>query len=110
MNKTKWQELIGEIRQIDNLLIKYKTIFDTSVPEFYWTIKGDEHFDFINTALIEWSIISGNIKEYEHRGRLLEPKIVQHNISNKIVDILKKYSIYYEYDETNNLYVIYGYR
>ena len=51
-----------------------------------------------------------NIKEYEHRGRLLEPKIVQHNISNKIVDILKKYSIYYEYDETNNLYVIYGYR
>ena len=60
-----------------------------------------------NTALIEWFIISGNIKEYEHRGRLLEPKIVQHNISNKIVDILKKYSIYYEYDETNNLYVIY---
>lgn len=110
MNKTKWQELIGEIRQIDNLLIKYKTIFDTSVPEFYWTIKGDEHFDFMNTALIEWFIISGNIKEHEHRGRLLEPKIVQHNISNKIADILKKYSIYYEYDETNNLYVIYGYR
>ena len=100
MNRTKWQELIGEIRQIDNLLIKYKTIFDTSDPDIYWTIDGDEHFDFMNKALIEWFEISGNIKKCEHLGRLLEPK----------VDILQKYSIYYDYNKENNSYMIYGYR
>lgn len=110
MNKTKWQELIAEIRQIDNLQIKYKTIFDTSDPEIYWTIDEDEHFDFMNKALIEWFIISGNITECEHQGRLLEPKIVQHDIKSKILNILQKYSIFYEYDEIRNLYVIYGYR
>ena len=110
MNKTKWQEIIGEIKQIDSLLIMYKTIFDTSDPEFYWTIAGDEHFDFMNKALIEWFKISGNIKECEYLGRLLEPRVVQYDISNKIVDILQKYSIYYDYDEVSNAYVIYGYR
>lgn len=37
MNKTKWQELIGEIRQIDDLLIMYKTIFDTEEPKYSFT-------------------------------------------------------------------------
>ena len=110
MNKTKWQELIGEIRQIDNLPIMYKTIFDTSDPEFYWTIAGDEHIDYMNKALIEWFKISANIKECEHQGRLLEPKVSQLDISNKIRGVLQKYSICYDYDEANNSYVIYGYR
>lgn len=64
----------------------------------------------MNKALIEWFIISGNITECEHQGRLLEPKIVQHDIKSKILNILQKYSIFYEYDEIRNLYVIYGYR
>ena len=110
MNKTKWQELIGEIRQIDDLPIMYKTLFDTSDPEFYWTIKGDEHFDFMDKELIERFKISGNIEEYEYLGRLLEPKVVQHDISKKIVDILQKYSINFDYDKESNSYVIYGYR
>ncbi|MBE5880487.1 MAG: hypothetical protein E7288_11025 [Lachnospiraceae bacterium] len=88
----------------------YKTIFDTSDPEFYWTIKGDEHFDFMDKALIEWFKISGNIEEYEYLGRLLEPKVVQHDISKKIVDILQKYSINFDYDKESNSYLIYGYR
>ena len=71
MNKTKWQELIAEIRQIDNLLIKYKTIFDTSDPDIYWTIDGDEHFDFMNKALIEWFIISGNITLTNDSGTIV---------------------------------------
>ena len=64
----------------------------------------------MNKALIEWFKISGNIKECEYLGRLLEPRVVQYDISNKIVDILQKYSIYYDYDEVSNAYVIYGYR
>lgn len=69
MNKTKWQELIEEIRQIDNLLIKYKTIFDTSEPDMYWTIDGDEYFNFMNMTLIEWFEISDTIKKCECLGR-----------------------------------------
>ena len=110
MNNTKWQELIEEIRQIDSLLIMYKTIFDTSDPKFYWTIAGDEHFDFMNKALIEWFRISANIKECEHLGRLLEPRVIHHDISDKLADILQKYSISYDYDEISNSYVIYWYR
>ena len=62
------EQQVEEIRQIDSLQIMYKTIFDVSDPEFYWTIDGDEHFDYMNKALIEWFKISGNIKEYEHLG------------------------------------------
>lgn len=110
MNNTKWKELFDEIRQIDRLPIMYKTIFDDTVPKFYWTIAGDEYFDFMNKALIEWFKISGSIKEYENIGRLLDPKVVQYSVSDKIVAILQKHSICYEYDEIDNSYVIYGYR
>ncbi len=110
MNNTKWIELIKEIRQISCLPIMYKTVFDASAPEFYWTIDGDEHFEFMNKALIEWFKISGNIKECENLGRLLTPKVVLHNVNDKIVDILQRHSIYYEYDETDNSYIVYGYR
>lgn len=43
-------------------------------------------------------------------GKVLEPKVTQYDMSNKIVDILEKYSIYYDYDKASNSYVIYGYR
>lgn len=110
MNKTKWQELIGEIRQIDDLLIMYKTIFDTEEPKFYWTIVGDEHFDYMNRALIEWFKICCTIKKSEHLGRLIEPRVVHHDVKDKILDTLQRYSINYDYDEASNTFVIYGYR
>lgn len=66
MNNTKWRELIAEIRQIDDLPIMYKTLFDESDPEFYWTIASDEYFDYMNMALVEWLKISDNIKECEY--------------------------------------------
>lgn len=110
MNKTKWQELIGEIKQISNLLIMYKTIFDESGPKNYWTIVGDEHFDYMNKALIEWFKISCNFKKCEYLGRLIEPKVTEYDVSDKIFDILQKYSINYEYDKEDNSYVVYGYK
>lgn len=110
MNNTKWKELVAEIKQIDNLSIMYKTLFDENDPEFYWTIASDEHFDHMNMALVEWFKISGNINECEYIGRLIEPKIIQHNINDKISDILQKHSINYEYDEISDSYTIYGYR
>lgn len=110
MNNTKWKELIAEIKQIDDLSIMYKTLFDENDPEFYWTIASDEHFDHMNMALVEWFKISGNINECEYIGRLVEPKVIQHSINDKIVDILQKHSINYEYDEISDSYTIYGYR
>lgn len=35
----------------------------------YWTIDGDEYFNFMNMTLIEWFEISGTIKKCECLGR-----------------------------------------
>jgi hypothetical protein len=43
-------------------------------------------------------------------GRLIEPKIEQHSAKSEIEIILKKYSIFYEYDEDEKAFVIYGYK
>lgn len=117
MNNTKWRELIDAINQIagfrEQLQIKYKTVFDEADPEFYWTVSGDEYFEHDNHAKIEWLKIRGGIPktDNERRGRLLPPTPTEWlDGSDKIAEILQKYSIDYEYDEAENVFTIYGYR
>ena len=110
MNKTKWAELLDEIGDIPDALIMYKTLFENDAPKFYWTIAGDEQFFHMNMAQIEWLKIADTITESKHQGMLLEPKITEKYIGDRIKDILEEHSINYEYIEAEKSFLIFGYR
>ena len=111
MNNTKWKELISAIKEkIPNIPIKYKTLFEEEAPTNFWTMAGDEYFEYLNMVSIEWFRISCEIKEIKHRGRLIEDKLIIYDKRAEIYEILKNFNIPYEYDEIENAFVIYGYK
>lgn len=110
MNKTKWRELINDIKAIPYLSIKYKTLFDEFEPELYWTVIGDEYLCHMNTAVIEWFKIEDEIKKYSRRGLLLEPEVTEEKVKDKIQSFFEKYSIYFEYERNSGVFTVFGYR
>lgn len=113
MNDTKWKELFSTIEKsedIEDFEIQYKTLWDEVAPEGYWCLLGDEEIDYMKTSWIEWLKIRGHIEETFRSGRLMEPKVEKTDIHDKVEDVLKKYSIPYEYDPEEDCYVIYGYQ
>ena len=63
MNNTKWKELITAIKEkIPDIPIKYKTLFEEESPTYYWTMAGDEYFEYLNMTSVEWFKISCEIK------------------------------------------------
>ena len=109
MNDTKWKELFSSIEKSEDI-IQYKTLWDEVAPEVYWCLLGDEELDYMKTSWIEWLKIRGHIEKTFRSGRLMEPKVEKTDIHDKVEDVLKKYSIPYEYDPEEDCYVIYGYR
>ena len=110
MNKTKWREMINDIKEIPHLSIKYKTLFDEFEPELYWTVIGDEYLCHMNTAVIEWFKIEDVIKKYSRKGLLLEPEVSKEKVKDKIQSIFEKHSIYYEYERNSGVFTVFGYR
>ena len=111
MNNTKWKELISAIKEkIPNIPIKYKTLFEEKTPAYYWTMAGDEHFEYLNMTSVEWFKISCEIKEIKNRGRLIEDKFIIYDKKAEIYKILEKFYIPFEYDEIENAFIIYGYK
>ena len=111
MNNTKWKELITAIKEkTPDIPIKYKILFEEEAPTYYWTMAGDEHFEYLNMTSVEWFKISCEIKEIKHRGRLVEDKVIIYDKRAEIYEILEKFNIPYEYDEIENAFFIYGYK
>ena len=90
--------------------IQYKTLWDEAGPTGYWYFCGDEELDYVKTSWVEWLKIRGHIEKTFRSGRLMEPKVEKTDIHDKVEDVLKKYSIPYEYDTEEDCYVIYGYQ
>ena len=110
MNKTKWNELFEGLAGISGVQIKYRTLFDDSDPEEYWPAAADEQLMHMNTAQIEWFMISDSVVMTDRVGRLIEPAVTRSDIRGKIKDVLKEYSIPYEYLAGEGAFVVYGYR
>ena len=111
MNNTKWKELISAIKEkIPDIPIKYKILFEEESPAYYWTMAGDEYFEYLNMTSVEWFKISCEIKEIKHRGRLIEDKVIICDKKTEIYEVLKNFNIPYEYDEIENAFLIYGYK
>lgn len=113
MNDTKWKELFSAIEKsedIKDLEIQYKTLWDEAGPTGYWYFCDDEELDYVKTSWIEWLKIRGHIEKTFRSGRLMEPKVEIVDIHDRSEELLKNYSIPYEYDPEEDCYVIYGYR
>ncbi len=110
MNATKWRELLNELgTNLREISFMYKTLFDENEPKDYWSLAGDEEIEYINTAVIEWMKINPVHVEREHQGALLDDKIHVYSLESKLLSILEKYSIPYEYMENEKAYIVYGY-
>ena len=111
MNSTKWKELFSSLdEKLRDIEIQYKSVFDETDPDMYWDFYGDEELKYINPVQLEWFKIRQVITDYNHIGVLVPPEIQIQDKKDVITGILENYSIPYEYNEAEQVFVIYGYK
>ena len=111
MNNTKWKELVDAIsNEVEDIPIQYKTLFEDEEPNVFWTLNGDEHVLYMDMAAIEWFKIGSEIRKVEHRGRLIDDVISVTDKKQEVENILSRFNIPYEYDETDKCFTVFGYR
>ena len=111
MNNTKWHELLNALNEgMRDIEIQYRTLFDDLPSDDYWELYGDEDIVHMDLAQIEWMKIRTAITNYRHVGALLPPEITVCDKKEELLEIFRKYSIPYEYDEGGQAFVVYGYK
>lgn len=118
MNNTKWEEFRKAMLEEMPFPPPYimKTIYEIEDDSKYYThfisdvnyLGGydEESFVWLQYYLIEW--IKVRPRYYEVQGGRLAFKKITHDAEKEFVEILNKY--YINYEKTNDLYVIYGYK
>ena len=76
----------------------------------FWTLNGDEHVLYMDTAAIEWFKIGSEIRKVEHRGRLIDDVVSVTDKKQVVENILNRFNIPYEYDDTDKCFTVFGYR
>ncbi len=111
MNNTKWRELFGSLgKNLPEINIQYKTIFENDSPDVFWDMSSDEYLGHMNPAQFEWFKIQAVITEYTYRGALIPADIKTIDMKDELLEILDRYSIPYEYDEKEQIFTVYGYK
>ena len=111
MNNTKWHELMDAINEKAPYNgIQYKTLFEDTEPEVYWHLRSDEKIVHIDLAQVEWMKIRHTLTDREYIGYLVPDKVYKYDNKSVILEILQEYSIPYEYDELEQVFVVYGYK
>ena len=114
MNETKWKEFIHAMNEemLISIPYDYKTLFEEDIKvELIGICSYDrESFNDYYFKSIEWVKIKPKFYESIHRGMLIEDEKIYHDMEQEFIDLMKKYSIRYEYDEENEFYIIYGYK
>lgn len=112
MNNTKWTEFVHAMdkEMPCNVPFYLKNIFEDDHSEFYDRFYDSECFNNYDFKSIEWVKVKPEFYESVYRGRLIPDEIIPHDFTNEFISLMKKYSIPYEYDETDNVYIIYGYK
>ena len=115
MNNTKWHELINDIMEKAPWdCVQYKTLFEETEPEpnIFWDLHYDEDilYKVIDLSQIEWMMITHIETVRERIGLLVPDKIQVFDHKSLFLEILQKHSIPYEYDETEQTFIVYGYK
>lgn len=109
MNNTKWKEFIKAVNEEMPVLMPcdYLTLFGTG-PLFADGF-DDEHLGYKLKA-IEWVKVKPKFYISKYRGRLVEDEKELCDVEQEFLYLMDKYSIPYEYDSENEIYIIYGYK
>lgn len=113
MNQTKWKEFLYAITEEMPIAppYDYKTLFeDIHEKPCFGTAYDRESFNYYDFKSIEWVKIKPCFEEHVYQGRLMEDKIIHHNVEAEFLALMEKYNIPYEYDSIKEVYVIYGYK
>lgn len=112
MNNTKWAEFIHAMSKEMPIAVPYdyKTLFEDYHYELFDVFYDEESFNNYNFKSIEWVKVKPRFYESIHKGMLIPDEKILHDSTKEFVSLMKKYSIPYEYDKSNNIYVIYGYK
>ena len=111
MNNTKWRELFNAISEkMPEIKFQYKSVLEENAPDEFWEYYGDEDLPYMNSAQIEWLKIRHITADYKHIGVLLPPIIHTHDKKDEILRILQQYNINYEYNEDEQVFIVYGYK
>ena len=79
-------------------------------PTEFWALGADEYIEYMDMAEVEWMKFHPVFVLREYQGLLVEPKTVVMNYEKELREVLEKYHIPFEYDESNKIYTVYGYR
>lgn len=113
MNNTKWKEFVNAMNEEMSIRVPYdyKTLFEENRDDLLFGTHYDiESFNGYYFKSIEWVKVMPKFDECNHRGMLIEDEKIHYDVEKEFIDLMKKYSIPYEYDEKNELYTIYGYK
>lgn len=112
MNNTKWTEFIHAMDEEMpcNIPFDLKTLFEDDHFELYDRFYDDECFNNYDFKSIEWVKVKPKFCDNIHRGMLISDEEIPHDFTEEFINLMKKYSIPYEYDEINEVYIIYGYK
>lgn len=110
MNQTKWEEFIHAMNEEMSIGIPYdyKTLFEEERQiELTGICSYDrESFNDYYFKSIEWVKIKPKFYKRIHRGMLIEDEKIYYDMEQEFIDLMKKYSIALEYDETNEVYYL----
>lgn len=113
MNNTKWREFIHAMTKEMSIDIPYgyKTLFEEKGDEVLCVSSFDiESFNSYDFKSLEWVKLKPKFFEHKHRGMLLDDEKIPIYVEEEFVRLMRKYSIPYQYDEENKVYIIYGYK
>lgn len=113
MNDTKWEEFLYAMTEEMPIAVPYdyKTLFDEEPEKLRLGTAYDvESFNWYHFKSLEWVKVKPKFYELVYKGRLMENEKIYHDVEAEFLGLMDKYSIYYEYDAEDEVYVIYGYK
>ncbi len=112
MNNTKWREFVHAMDEEMpcNVPFELKNLFEDDHFELYDRFYDSECFNNYDFKSIEWVKVKPKFCDSIHRGMLIPDEKIPHDFTEEFLNLMKKYSIPYEYDETEDVYIIYGYK
>lgn len=113
MNDTKWKEFLHAMTEEMPLAVPYdyKTLFEEEPEELrLGTAYDEESFNWYHFKSLEWVKVKPKFDKSVHKGKLVDDEIINYDVEAEFVTLMNKYSIPYEYDTKNEVYIIYGYK
>lgn len=113
MNNTKWNEFVYAMSKEMPIAVPYdyKTLFEEDYHDELFDVLYDrESFNNYNFKSIEWVKVRPRFYESIYKGMLIPDEKILHDATNEFISLMKKYSIPYEYNESDKIYIIYGYK